>query len=193
MKINTWIVSAGLGLALIGLPGATAFATTDQTDRTLGETVEDAMLGTKVKTALLTELGFDAFGVDVTARSGVVTLTGRVDKRTTAEQSQAVAKAVEGVTKVEHHVKVEASPTTTPVADAVAHGEREVKDALLESEVKMALLSSIGKEAFDVEVEATDGTVSLRGKLPDSEREKIAVATAEKCDGVKKVIDLLDS
>lgn len=57
----------------------------------------------------------------------------------------------------------------------------------------MALLSEIGTNAFDIEVEATDGTVSLRGKVADSKHEKLALQTAKKCDGVKKVIDLIDT
>lgn len=179
--------------ALVALTFASPILATPIADRSLGETVEDALLGTKVKAALLTDLGFDAFAIDVNARSGEVTLTGTVDTRTTAEQSQAVAKSVEGVSKVHHHVRVEQKPTGTPVADAVAKGEREVADALLESKVKMALLSELGKNAFDLEVEATDGTVSLRGTVEESAHEKLALSTAENCDGVKKVIDLIES
>lgn len=186
-----------LGVSLLTLPilvASTALASPSPTpDRTIGESVDDALLGTKVKAALLTQLGFDALGIDVAARGGVITLAGRVDKRTTAEQSEAVAKAVEGVASVRHQVKVEAQATKTPVGDAVSHGEREVADALLESKVKMALLSAVGESAFDIEVEATDGTVSLRGKLADSRHEDLALETAKKCDGVKKVLDLIES
>ena len=165
----------------------------ESTSRSLGETVEDAVLATKVKASLLTKLGFDAFGIEVTARSGDVTLEGRVDERTTAEQSKAIANAVDGVNTVHHRVRVERAPSETPVADAVAHGEREVADALLESRVKLELLSEIGRHAFDLEVEATDGTVSLRGRLPDRQREQLAIAAAKRCEGVTKVIDLIDS
>lgn len=195
MRSTKFVLATVIGCALIGLPASTALASPDASaDRSVGETVEDAMLGVKVKTALLTDLGFDAFDIDVTARGGVVSLDGRVDKRATAEQSEAVAKAVDGVIKVNHRVRVEAPKgSETPVADRVAHGEREVADALLESKVKMALLSEIGDEAFDVEVEATDGTVSLRGRLPDGEREEVALKTAKNCEGVTKVIDLIDS
>lgn len=194
MKKSSVLRQVILGVSLAAIPVLIAApALSLASDRTLGETVEDAMLATKVKAALLTDLGFDAMGIDVTARSGAVILEGTVDKRTTAEQSEPVAQAVDGVTSVTHRVKVEASPTKTPVGDAVGHGEREVADALLESRVKMALLSEIGTNAFDIEVEATDGTVSLRGKVADSKHEKLALQTAKKCDGVKKVIDLIDT
>lgn len=97
-----------LGVSLAAIPVLIAApALSLASDRTLGETVEDAMLATKVKAALLTDLGFDAMGIDVTARSGAVILEGTVDKRTTAEQSEPVAQAVDGVTSVTHRVKVE--------------------------------------------------------------------------------------
>lgn len=189
MKMHALLLIATLTAATLVAPVA-ALASED---RTLGESVEDVLLATKVKASLLTDLGFDALGIDVTARGTEVTLAGTVDKRTTAEQSQAVAKAVDGVTRVHHHVEVEQKSSGTPVADAVAKGEREVADALLESKVKMALLSELGKNAFDLEVEATDGTVSLRGTVAETAHEKLALKTAEGCEGVTKVIDLIES
>lgn len=189
MKMNTLLLITTLTAATLIAPAA-AVATEE---RTLGESVEDMLLATQVKASLLTDLGFDALAIDVSARGNEVTLAGTVDKRTTAEQSQAVAMAVDGVATVHHHVKVEQKPTETPVADAVAQGEREVADALLESKVKMALLSELGTNAFDVEVEATDGTVSLRGRVADDTHEKLALTTAKSCEGVDKVIDLIES
>ena len=50
----------------------------------------------------------------------------------------------------------------------------------------------IGRYALDLEVEATDGVVSLRGKLPDRLRKRLALDTAKETQGVKTVIDLLD-
>jgi len=175
-------------------PGGVAQAgSTAGGERTFSEAVSDAMLATAVKTSLLTDLGFDALGIDVEVRAGQVTLAGTVSKRATAEQSKSVALAVDGVGHVHNQVIVEAPQSETPVGDAVAKGEREVKDALLEGRVKTALLTELGKSAFDIEVEATDGIVSLRGEVDGSERERIALDVARDCEGVARVIDLLES
>ena len=40
-------------------------------------------------------------------------------------------------------------------------------------------------------LEATDGVVSLRGTVPDANRKKLALDTAGKTEGVKRVIDLI--
>jgi len=68
----------------------------------------------------------------------------------------------------------------------------EVRDAVLESRVKTTLLRELGTTGFDVEVEATDGEVSLRGTLVDENRHEIAIQSAEKVDGVERVVDLIE-
>lgn len=55
----------------------------------------------------------------------------------------------------------------------------------------LLLAAEIGRHAFDLEVECSDGVVSLRGTVPDEERHRIALRAAESTSGVKKVIDLL--
>ena len=54
------------------------------------------------------------------------------------------------------------------------------------------LKAEIGQYSGDIEVEASDGVLSLRGKVPDEARAKYALAAAQKVPGVKKVIDLID-
>ena len=163
--------------------------------------VDDALLELKVKASLLDRLGTDAFGIDVEVVGDTVVLIGSVEKRATQELAEEVALSVKGVDSVRNKIALEepkkAEKTEdTPIADGVARGvskaEREVKDAVLEVRVKRRLLEEIGRHALDLEVEATDGTVTLRGRLPDRERERLALRTARKTRGVDKVIDLIE-
>lgn len=64
-----------------------------------GQAVDDAVLTTKVKTALLAEEGLDAGSISVSSEKGVVTLSGNIpaDQITRAD---AVARKVEGVQEV---------------------------------------------------------------------------------------------
>jgi hyperosmotically inducible protein len=66
-----------------------------------------------------------------------------------------------------------------------------VADALLETKVKVRLLEQLGKVAFDIEVEATDGVVSLSGTVPDAARRDLAGKIAKGTGGVKELHDLL--
>ncbi len=139
----------------------------------------------KVRAALLEKLGTDALGIKVTVVGDKVTLTGAVSKRSTEELAEEVARSVEGVKKVDNRLEV------VEGAQASGNVENEADDSLLESKVKMALASEIGRHAWKIEVEATDGVVSLRGTVPDRERREIAVKAAKDTKGVRKVVDLI--
>jgi hyperosmotically inducible protein len=155
--------------------------------------VADARLEADVRLALLDKLGDDALGVTVDAVGGRVSLLGAVDKRTTQELAEEVAKSVPGVQGVENRLSArEGEPESTSVGKAAGHTEREVGDAVLEMRVGRNLLGEIGRYALDLEVEATDGVVSLRGTLPDRERKSLALRVARETSGVARVIDLLN-
>ncbi|MFL6195300.1 MAG: BON domain-containing protein [Thermoanaerobaculia bacterium] len=154
--------------------------------------VADARLEADVRLALLDKLGDDVLGVTVDAVGGRVSLLGAVDKRATQELAEEVAKSVPGVVSVDNRLSArEGEPESTAVGKAAGHTEREVGDAVLEMRVGKNLLAEIGRYALDLEVEATDGVVSLRGTLPDRERKSLALRAARDTSGVKDVVDLL--
>jgi hyperosmotically inducible protein len=157
------------------------------------ESVEDASLGADVRLALIEKLGFDALGIRVDATGGRIDLTGRVEKRATQELAEEVARSVQGVSRVNSRLTLKDQGTSeTPVGQAVSSTELEVQDAALELRVGKNLLGEIGRYALRLEVESTDGVVSVRGEVPDRERKNLALRTARETDGVKKVIDLLE-
>jgi hyperosmotically inducible protein len=154
--------------------------------------VSDARLEREIRLVLLEKLGRDALGIKVDVDRGRTKLTGEVAKRSTQDLAEEVVKTVPGVRDVDDDLtnRDEAAPGT-PVARAVGHAERKVDDAVLEMRVGKNLLEEIGRYALDLEVEASDGVVSLRGTLPDRERKSLALKAAEGTSGVTKVIDLL--
>ena len=154
--------------------------------------VSNARLEKEVRLALLDKLGEDVLGVTVEARNGWVTLIGAVDERSTQELAEEVAESVPGVVKVDNRLFArQEAPESTTAGRAAGTTEREVNDAVLEMRVGKNLLGEIGRYALDLEVEATDGVVSLRGTLPDPERKSLALKAARGTAGVKQVIDLV--
>lgn len=156
------------------------------------ENVEDASLATDVRLALIEKLGFDALGITVDTAGGRVYLTGGVEKRATQELAEEVARSVQGVTNVENRLSLKGGSAETPVEHAVTSTELEVQDAALELRVGKNLLGEIGRHALSLEVESTDGVVSVRGRVPDRQRKELALQAAQGTPGVKKVIDLLE-
>lgn len=173
------------------LTGACAGTVSPQraaTDRS----ISDASVEADVYVALLEKLGRDGLPIDVNVSNGRVTLTGQVGQKSTQELAEEVALSVSGVRGVDNRVtSPSGSAAQTAPGQAADHVDLEVQDGILEARVGKNLLSEIGRYAFDLEVEASGGVVSLRGILPDQERKTIALRAAETTAGVKKVIDLL--
>ena len=155
--------------------------------------VADALLGLEVRGRLLDRLGWDGLRLGVEVSGDAVTLDGEVQERATQELAEEVALSVDGIHSVDNRLTVRPAETDreTPVGDAVADAELEVRDAALEVRVKANLFKEIGRHAREVEVEATDGEVSLRGRLPDEARKRLALEAARGTKGVTEVIDLL--
>jgi len=142
----------------------------------------EAMISAK----LVEALGEEGKPISVTLKDGKATLTGKVNARSTQELAEQVALYFPEVKKVENNV-------TAAGERGLGKGKMkdEAADASLESAAKSALAKEIGEYAKNVEVEAADGAVALRGTLPDHERHKLATDAMSRVKDVKKVIDLL--
>jgi osmotically-inducible protein OsmY len=143
----------------------------------------------EIRELMLEKGGQSALGIRVTVDHAKAILTGDVPTRAAQELAEEVALSVEGIKSVTNRLRVVPPPGKTETADHTV--EAETADAYLESKVKRHLYSEIGKRARDLEVEAVDGVVSLRGTLPDDSRKKIAIEAATNTKGVKRVVDLI--
>jgi len=152
-------------------------------------------LALRVKLELLRKLGADALHVDVEAENGRIVLAGEVKKRATAELAEEVAGKVSGVHGVDSRLKV-AGQTAAPDAAskldrALGEAENEVRDAALETRVRLALVDRLGSDGFRIGTDAASGVVTLEfpGSI-DRQRRHEAVRIAETVEGVSKVISL---
>jgi len=145
----------------------------------------------KVKLELLNKLGSDALHIDVKADNGSVTLAGTVTKRETKELASTIARTVEGVKMVDNDLKLaEASkPGSNAVEKDIHEGEAEVKDAILESKVRIALVDKLGGDSFNVGTQVASGVVTLKfDKTATKDQRNTAVNAAQSVSGVAKVI-----
>ena len=116
----------------------------------------------KVKLALLEKLGTDSLHIDVDSAVGAVTLQGTVTKRETRELAVTIAKSVEGVRSVDNKVRLEASVENPNKAGVVAgEAEAEVRDAVLATKIRLALVDKMGSDGFKIGTEVADGVVTL--------------------------------
>ena len=74
--------------------------------KTVGETIDDTAITTRVKTAMLNDPDVGGLRIDVDTFKGVVTLSGRVKSQTEKDRAIALARQVDGVTEVKDAMQV---------------------------------------------------------------------------------------
>lgn len=181
MRQKVWVALALVGAMVAG--GGAAYAANGQADWTLT---------LKVQLALLDKLGADSLRVEVDASSGALILTGTVLKRETRELAETVAKSVSGVESVRNDILLEGSEADPNKAGvAVGEAEAEVKDAMLEARVRLALVNKMGADGFRVSTEAASGVVTLRFDSQFTPRQRAdATKVVRRMPGVKKVFSI---
>jgi len=75
--------------------------------KTVGETIDDATITTRVKTAFINDPVVGALRIDVDTFKGVVTLSGRVKSKDEEQKAIAVARGIKGVTEVKSTLQIE--------------------------------------------------------------------------------------
>lgn len=74
--------------------------------RTLPPRVDDAQLVLRVKAALATQVGIDAFRIKVRARRGTVTLEGHASDDALARSELETAREIPGVERVVNRIRI---------------------------------------------------------------------------------------
>ena len=97
-KLSNWktLVLA----SLIAAPLATGCG------KTVGETIDDTTITTRVKTAMLNDPAVGGLRIDVDTFKGAVTLSGRVKSEAEKQQAIALARGIDGVTEVKDALQV---------------------------------------------------------------------------------------
>jgi len=181
MKLKNLARMILVGAVLTG--GSAAFAADNQADWTTT---------LSVKLQLLEKLGTDSLHVDVDTVADHLTLTGTVNKRETRELAETIAKSVPSVKGVKNDILLaasEANPSKTSVA--AGETEAELKDALLSTKIRLALVEQMGSDGFAIGTEVADGVVTL-----EFEKKLVAARRAEASkvvkgvDGVTKIVSV---
>jgi hyperosmotically inducible protein len=169
------------GAVLIG--GGAAYAAEGQADWTTT---------LRVKLALLDKLGTDSLHVDVDSDAGALTLKGTVDKRETRELAESIARSVESVKSVQNDILLEASVANPNKAGVAAdEAQAELKDALLSTKIRLALIDTMGSDGLKIGTEVADGVVNLEfGPELAAQRRLEARNAARGVEGVTKVVSV---
>jgi osmotically-inducible protein OsmY len=107
MKVRTRFTVALLAFVL-ALPLVTGCG------KSVGETIDDATITTRVKTAFINDPLVGALRIDVDTFKGVVTLSGRVKSKDEEAKAMAIAKSIKGVVDVKSTLQIEGDVSRAP-------------------------------------------------------------------------------
>lgn len=147
---------------------------------TVGTDIDDNVITTKVKSALLADSDTKSFDIKVETRKGEVQLSGFVDNQTQIDRAIAVARGVEGVKNVDNKMNVKTTATTM--------GDK-IDDAVITTKVKAALLADERVKSSDIATVTRDGEVQLSGFVDNQTQIDQATTVARGVEGVKNVIN----
>jgi hyperosmotically inducible protein len=176
-------------LVLMSIPllflGAASSARAAEEPKTVSVEVSEALKAVAIQSKLIGKLGADALRIRVHVSGETATLTGEVSEKTSQKLAESVALSVGGIKKVDNQVTQRNPP------EKLKNAEADVKDAVLLTKVKTVLLTDIGVNALKIDVDVSNGIVSLRGKLGNAEINDEAIRKTRSVKGVKKVVNLL--
>jgi osmotically-inducible protein OsmY len=87
---------------------ATVMLTTAACGKSVGNTIDDATITARVKTALLNDPEVPGLRIDVDTYKGVVTLSGGVKSRSVEQRAIAIARKTPGVIDVKSTIQITA-------------------------------------------------------------------------------------
>jgi hyperosmotically inducible periplasmic protein len=166
-----------LAVAGIVLCLAAACSST-RTQKSPGESVDDAVIATKVKADLIDNPATKARDIDVAVFKGRVQLNGFVDSRTEATQAAAVAQKINGVVGVDNNLKVKGE--SRDIGDVI-------DDGVITTQVKAALAGDPRTKAYQIEVNTRNGVVQLAGFVDDATARPVATDLTQAVKGVSRV------
>lgn len=185
MKTRHRLLAVGLALAGVVVI-APAFNPSSRADdtvpaapaRSVGAAIDDTVITTKVKTALISDQSVKGFDFKVDTRKGVVQLAGYVDNQARVARAIQIAKSVEGVKEVDNKVTLKEGRTSIG---------NKVDDSIVTASVKSALLADTSVNGLQIGVTTRKGVVQLSGFVDSNDQAERAIQIARTTDGVQGV------
>ncbi|MFZ2307192.1 MAG: BON domain-containing protein [Rhodoferax sp.] len=145
---------------------------------TVGTDIDDSVVTSSVKAALLADPDVKSFDLKVETRKGEVLLSGFVDSQAQMDRATAVTHSVSGVKSIQNNLILKGTPTTVG---------NKVDDGIITGKVKAALLSDPNIKSFDIAVVTRKDEVLLSGYVDNRVQMDRAVEIARGIEGVRLV------
>jgi hyperosmotically inducible protein len=149
-------------------------------ETTVGTEIDDSVITTKVKSALLTDPDIKIFDIKVETRKGEVLLSGFVNSKAQIDQAIVVAQGVDGVRKVTNKMDLKVMDTTVG---------NKIDDAVITTKVKSSLLAAKDIKSTDVSVVTREGVVQLGGFVNSQTQVDRVIEVTRGVEGVQSTLN----
>lgn len=151
--------------------------------------VQDARLEGSLQTALALNRMLNPFRIEVEVDGQRARLTGEVENEVERQLAEHVAQATRGIEQVDNQLQVNAGLVDRPL-ELRAYAQR-LEDATLAAVIRARLLWSRTTQKAPIEVQSSEGVITLRGKVDSAEAKELAGVVARTTDGVHLVNNLV--
>ncbi|MBK6452037.1 MAG: BON domain-containing protein [Steroidobacteraceae bacterium] len=165
--------------AIVGVLAVASACSSTRTQQSAGEVIDDSVLTSKVKVALIDDPTTKAGQINVETYRGVVQLGGFVDNTQQKEQATKVARSVTGVKEVRNDLRIAAKTDST--------AGQVIDDSVVTTSVKAKLAEDSTTKAHQINVGTDQGVVQLTGFVDSTAMKTRAGELARSVDGVKAV------
>jgi len=165
--------------AILAVLAVASACSSTRTQESAGEAIDDSVLTSKVKIALIDDPVTKAGQINVETYRGVVQLGGFVDNTQQKEQATKVARSITGVKEVRNDLRISTKPHATAGQD--------LDDSMLTASVEAKLMSDSTTKGYQINVGTQKGVVQLTGFVDSTTMKARAGELARSVDGVKDV------
>jgi len=191
-KFRKSVLASSIALALATASGATFAGTPCENDPSHqanmpSQDLSAARQESQIQTTYSLNSSLRANDLQVSVKDGKATLTGTVEEDVSKELANAIALGVTGIDTVDNQIEV--APDYAPAARTSqdrSFGEM-VDDASITATVKSKLLWSKNTEGLEMNVDTTNGKVTLSGVAESDAAKTLASTMAENTRGVVSV------
>jgi hyperosmotically inducible protein len=173
-------LAAAVALGGLALAGCNRGAPSDDRTETAGNALDDSVITTKVKSALVAQTQGKGGGTSVSTRHGEVLLSGFVDDQAQADKEVQLARGVDGVKSVDSKLMVKNGPSTAG---------NNLDDSVITVKVKSALMTDAQTRSSQIAVATDKGVVQLSGFVGSADEQARAAVLARGVQGVRDVVD----
>jgi len=145
---------------------------------TVGTEIDDSVVTTRVRSALLADPDVKSLDIKVETRKGAVQLSGFVGSQERIDKAVALVLKVEGVKGVENGMSLRSDKATVG---------NVVDDSVITTRVKSALFSDPGVKSFDIAVVTRKGEVQLSGYVDNAAQINRVIEVVRAVEGVQSV------